>query len=263
MDVNAKSSKVIPFKGGSTQIHFYETVSSTMDIARQKALEHCQDHTIIIADHQTAGRGRMQRNWQSDEGGLYMTWILRPTVDPSFCFGYTFSAALAIIAVLKQTYTINALVKWPNDVLVNGQKIAGILTETQIENNQLNYLNIGMGININNILKSKDFQAITLQDILQNSVNPTPFIDQLVDELYFRFTHMTPDNILKEWKANNCTIGKQVKVVTPKSTIQGLAIDVDQRGALLVEKRTGNIKTVLYGDCFEMNTSKPSCPFVA
>ena len=233
-------------------IHTFDSVTSTMDIARQMADKNCPDRTVIIADQQTCGRGRMKRNWQSDQGGLYMTWVLRPEIDISFCFGYTFSAALSIAKSLEHMFKIIAEVKWPNDVLVKGKKIAGILTETQINNSELKYLNIGMGININNISDFQSFQSTSVRKILEQQVNKSKYIELLFDELDLSFKKMNPENVVSEWKSCNCTLGKMVKVKTSNSYIEGLAIDIDNNGALIVEKNDGKVETIIYGDCFEV-----------
>lgn len=244
------------FKFDKSRIHSFESVSSTMDIARQMAEENCPDRTVIVAKHQTCGRGRMKRNWQSDQGGLYMTWVLRPKINISLCFAFTFSSALSIVEALEKIFKIKAEVKWPNDVLVNGHKIAGILTETKMDNNELNYLNIGMGININNIPNSNTFQATSIKDLIQKKVNTSTFIDFLFDKLDYNFQHMNPKKVIQEWKARNCTLGKFVRVKTFASFSEGYAIDIDNSGALLLEKENGEIETVIYGDCFEVSGIK-------
>jgi len=237
----------------SSHIHIYKSLPSTMDIARQKAQSNCPNHTIIIADHQTSGRGRLQRQWDSDPGGLYMSWIVRPTLDISCCFAYTFSAALSIVRSLKKNFSVISHVKWPNDVLVDGYKIAGILTETLIDNHQLTYLIIGMGININNDPDSTIFKATSIKKLMQKQVNRISYINYLLNELYDQFENISSKETLASWKKNNCTLGKTVQIVTPTSTICGRAIDINANGNLLVETDHQTIETIYYGDCFQDN----------
>jgi len=253
-DINQRESSLtgqLHVNGDKSLVHIYKRLTSTMNLARQKALLNCPNHTIVIAEHQTDGRGRMNRRWQSDQGGLYMSWILRPTLDIPFCFAYTFSAALSIVETIRQNYSIAAHVKWPNDVLIGDCKIAGILTETQIENNELKFLNIGIGLNINNVSKSTTFKSISLHELLQQDVNKILFINNLLNKLHYRFEKVNPEEVLNTWKKYNCTIGKKVQVITPKSTICGLAVDVNPNGNLLVQKNNKDVEIVLYGDCFQ------------
>ena len=230
-------------------IHYYTSVSSTMDIARNMLQSNCPDNTVVIAKHQHCGRGRMQRQWQSDQGGLYMTWIVRPILSAQHCFAYTFAAALAIVHTLDQLFNITAQVKWPNDVLVNTQKIAGILTETKFENNQLNYLNIGIGMNVNNQVETDAFSAISIHEILQTHIDIDMIIQTLCKNMTTQFTHIRVDNVLESWKAYNCTLGKEVRIVLLDRTIEGRALNVNQDGALIVKQNNGQLETITYGDC--------------
>jgi len=230
-------------------IHYYESVSSTMDIARKMSQSNCPDHTVVIAKKQHCGRGRMQRQWQSDQGGLYMTWIIRPQLKPDQCFAYTFSAALAVVLTLDQLFKITAHVKWPNDVLIKSQKIAGILTETQFESNRFNYLNIGIGININNQIKTDSFEAISIVDMVQTEVDLNMFTQALCKNLKKHFSNIDANNILKLWKMHNCTLGNHVRIVLHDCAIEGMAVDVNQEGALIIEKYNNQMETVTYGDC--------------
>jgi BirA family biotin operon repressor/biotin-[acetyl-CoA-carboxylase] ligase len=230
-------------------IHYFEAVSSTMDIARNMSRSNCPNNTVIIATHQHSGRGRMQRQWQSDCGGLYMTWVVRPQLNAKYCFAYTFTAALAIVHTLDQLFNITAQVKWPNDVLINTQKIAGILTETQCENNQFSFLNIGIGINVNNQVKSDTLHAISVQDLVHTHVDLDSFIQPLCNNLSNHFRNIRVDHVLKSWKVHNCTLGKMVRIVLIDRIIDGCAVDINQEGALIIALGNGQLETVTYGDC--------------
>jgi len=241
--------KLSPSQFNNSRIHYYEYTASTMDIARQLARDQCPDGTVVIASIQSKGRGRMQRNWESQKGGLYMTRVIRPTLDISLCFAYTFAAALAIVHTLQHEYKIVAHVKWPNDILVKGRKIAGILTETAFQENRLTYLNMGMGINVNNQTDHYEFQAVSVQEILHETVDLNCFFTILDQALNQKLKIINVDQILEEWKIHNCTLGKDVRIVTPSSIIEGLAVGLNSEGALLIEKNNGSIETILYGDC--------------
>jgi len=232
-------------------IHFnyYTSVTSTMDIARNMAQSNCPNNTVIIAKHQHMGRGRMQRQWQSDHGGLYMTWVIHPQLNAQQCFAYNFATALAIVRTLDQQFNITAHVKWPNDVLVSTQKIAGILTETQFENNQFKYLNIGIGMNVNNQMETDTFNAVSVCDIVQKKVDMDILIQTLCKNLRNQFENICVNLVLESWKANNCTIGKRVHIVLPDRSIDGQAMDINLNGALIVKLDTDQLETLTYGDC--------------
>jgi BirA family biotin operon repressor/biotin-[acetyl-CoA-carboxylase] ligase len=229
--------------------YYYTSVSSTMDIARKMSQANCPDNTVVIAKHQHCGRGRMRRQWQSDQGGLYMTWVVRPKMNATQCFAYTFSAALAIVQTLDQLYNITAHVKWPNDVLIDTQKVAGILTETQYLENQFEYLNIGIGLNVNNQINTDAFRAISLNDIVRTHIDLDSIIQTLCKNLLVQFADIRVDQILEKWKVHNCTIGKNVRISLLDHTIEGQAVNIDQNGALVIKLNNGQLETVTYGDC--------------
>jgi BirA family biotin operon repressor/biotin-[acetyl-CoA-carboxylase] ligase len=233
----------------NTHIHYFNAVTSTMDIARNMAQSNCPDNTVIIAKHQHSGRGRLQRQWKSDDGGLFMTWVIRPRLNAMYCFAYTFSAALAIIHTLDQLFNIVSQVKWPNDILINTQKIAGILTETQFENNQFTYLNIGIGMNVNNQIKTDDFNAISLQDLIQTHVDMNNIVQSLCQNLTNQFATICVEHVIESWKAHNCTLGKKVRIVLMDRIIEGRAVDISHDGALIIAQSNGQLEEVTYGDC--------------
>jgi len=233
----------------NVHMHFFSSVSSTMDVARDISKSTCPNHTVIIAKHQECGRGRLKRQWLSDDGGIYMTWITRPKFAIEHCFAYTFSTALTIVHTLNQLFQIKAHVKWPNDVLVDSRKIAGVLTEMQLANNQFQYLNIGIGINVNNQTNTDAFSAISIHDILKKQVDKNLMIQQLCNNLATQFAHIHVDRVLESWKKHNCTIGKKVRIVLQDRTIEGQAININENGALIVKQNNGQQEAITYGDC--------------
>ena len=131
-------------------ILYYPEVSSTMDTAKDLARKNCPDFTVVIAGRQTKGRGRLQRQWRSDDGGLYFTMVLRPDLPVLLSSRVNFLASLTLARVLRELFQIDAAVKWPNDILVDGYKISGMLSELEAETDRILFINIGMGINVNN-----------------------------------------------------------------------------------------------------------------
>ncbi|MEJ2101713.1 MAG: biotin--[acetyl-CoA-carboxylase] ligase [Desulfobacterales bacterium] len=138
------------FPGWESRIIYYPQLPSTMVVAKELARNDCPNFTTVIAGRQTSGRGRLNRLWMSEEGGLYFTMVLRPDLPPVLSFRVSFLASLTLARLLRELFEIDAGVKWPNDILVNERKISGMLSELEAEADRLAFINIGVGINVNN-----------------------------------------------------------------------------------------------------------------
>ncbi len=238
------------FPDRESKIHYFPQVASTMDIARNLARKGCPDFTVVIAGQQKKGRGRLQRKWLSSEGGLYFTLVLRPEIPPVLSFRINFSASLTLARTLQRMFDINALVKWPNDILVDGKKITGMLSEMEAESERVSFINIGLGINVNNDPTSREPMAASLKKILGRDVSRKALLSEFLDDFEARMNSGNFDNIISEWKEYTMTLGRRVKVVTTNDVSEGIATDVDENGALILELEDGSVKKVIYGDCF-------------
>ena len=238
------------FPDRESKIHYFPQVASTMDIARNLARKGCPDFTVVIAGQQKKGRGRLQRKWLSSEGGLYFTLVLRPEIPPVLSFRINFSASLTLARTLQRMFDINALVKWPNDILVDGKKITGMLSEMEAESERVSFINIGLGINVNNDPTSREPMAASLKKILGRDVSRKALLSEFLNEFEARMNSGNFDNIISEWKEYTMTLGRRVKVVTTNDVSEGIATDVDENGALILELEDGSVKKVIYGDCF-------------
>jgi len=238
------------FPDRESKIHYFPQVASTMDIARNLARKGCPDFTVVIAGQQKKGRGRLQRKWLSSEGGLYFTLVLRPEIPPVLSFRINFSASLTLARTLQRMFDINALVKWPNDILVDGKKITGMLSEMEAESERVSFINIGLGINVNNDPTSREPMAASLKKILGRDVSRKALLSEFLDDFEARMNSGNFDNIISEWKEYTMTLGRRVKVVTTNDVSEGIATDVDENGALMLELENGSVKKVIYGDCF-------------
>jgi BirA family biotin operon repressor/biotin-[acetyl-CoA-carboxylase] ligase len=232
------------------RIHYFESVGSTMDVARDLARKGCPHLSIVVADFQGEGRGRMRRVWHSGEGGLYFTIVLRLAMPPQHIGRLNFYASSILAETLREDYGVEADVKWPNDILVDGQKLCGMLSELEAEGGMVTYLNIGIGINVNNDPTPLEPKAISLKGLLHRPIMRkellAAFLDRFEQNLEFAMT----EAVIDRWKTYNATLGHSVTVVTHNETIKGKAVDVDPDGALLVEQTDGTIKKMIYGDCF-------------
>ena len=238
------------FEDCGFNILYYPEVSSTMDTAKELARKNCPDFTVVVAGRQTKGRGRLMRQWRSDDGGLYFTMVLRPDLPVLLCSRVNFLASLTLARVLRELLQIDAAVKWPNDILVDGYKISGMLSELEAETDRILFINIGMGINVNNDPSVAEPGASSLKKIAGREISKKILLDRFLAEFKQRLNEAKFENVISEWKKFTVTLNRQVKIVTHKEVSEGLAVDVEQDGALVLELADGSHKKIVYGDCF-------------
>jgi len=231
-------------------IHYFDEVDSTMDIARELARKQCPHFTVVIAGRQKKGRGRMKRNWLSSEGGLYFTIVVRPKIPPALSSRVNFAASMILAQTLRKMFNINAMVKWPNDVLVDGKKISGILSEMEAEIDRVSFISIGLGINVNNDPTPYEPMATSLKKILGKEVPRMKVLKAFLDHFEDAVNDAEFDNVVSEWKRYTETLNRHVRIVTAHEVSEGLAVDVDDNGALILKLADGSVKKIIYGDCF-------------
>jgi BirA family biotin operon repressor/biotin-[acetyl-CoA-carboxylase] ligase len=237
-----------------SQIHYFQTVDSTMDIARGLARKGCADFTVVIAETQTSGRGRMDRNWVSPKGGLYFTLVLRPHIPPVMSPLVNFGAALVLARTLQDICGVDARVKWPNDILIHGKKVSGMLSEMEAAGDQVSFVNIGIGINMNNALPSDLPTATSIKKVSGKTCSRKAFLAEFLDRLEDRIHQPDLTTVIGEWKTCSATLGQQVRIVSHQGVIEGKAMDVDSNGALVVRTKEGSLKKIYYGDCFHTSS---------
>lgn len=238
------------FAGRESSIHYFSELSSTMDMAKDLARKNCPDFTVVIAGRQTKGRGRLNRQWLSDDGGLYFTLVLRPNIPLPMSSRVNFLASLTLARVLRDMYQIEAAVKWPNDILVDDRKLSGMLSELEAEADRVFFINIGMGVNVNNDPTGVEPGAISLKNMLGREISRVRLLSRFLDEFEERLKNAEFENIISEWKQYTVTLQRQVRIVTQREVTEGLAVDVDENGALIVKLADGSFKKIIYGDCF-------------
>jgi len=231
--------------------HFLE-LGSTMDVARELAKKGAPAGTIIIAETQTKGRGRLGREWLSPRGGIYFTLILRPCISPAYAPRINLMAAVAVALTMRELFLLHAEVKWPNDVLIGGKKVCGILAEMDAELDRINYVNLGIGINANVPPQQLVETATSLQAELGREISRRDFLRALLTELEAWQERLMDSMLLQEWKRLSATLQRQVKIVAADQVVEGDAIDIDAYGALLVRNRSGEINRILAGDCVHL-----------
>jgi len=238
------------FPARKDRMHFFREVSSTMDVARELARSGCPPMTAVVADRQHHGRGRLDRRWLSADGGLYITVVLRPLLPPALGPRAVFCASLSLAEVLDRKFAVAAAVKWPNDVLVGERKIAGILSEMEAEADRISYLNVGIGINVNNDPSGAMARAVCLQQLVGRPVSRKHLLADFLDDFQQRLEKRPPEELVAAWKRRCVTLGRNVEIVTHRESLTGRAVDVDESGSLILETAGGHRRVVYYGDCF-------------
>ncbi len=238
------------FPGRESRIIYHAELPSTMDAAKELARKGCPDLTTVIAGRQTSGRGRLNRQWRSERGGLYFTMVLRPDLPPVLSFRIGFLASLTLARILNQIFGIDVRVKWPNDLLVRERKICGMLSEMEAEADRVAFINIGIGLNVNNDPSAVEQAATSLKIILGRAVSKKEILSRYLDAFERQMQNAAYDGAIEQWKQYSVTLNRDVRVVTAREVFTGKAVDVDDTGALVLKCFDGSLKTIRYGDCF-------------
>lgn len=234
--------------------HFNE-VSSTNIVAKDLALKNSPHGTLVISDTQTLGKGRLGREWISPKGGIWSSLILRPNLEPIDAPKLTQIAAAALTLTLK-SYGFDAKIKWPNDILINNKKICGILTEMSCDMDSINYVIVGIGINVN---LSKEDIPIELQDkasslylvsgkTIERSFLYSSFLKNF-SELYNDLLKNPNTTIwIDICRENSAFLGKEIIISSRKEDEKVTFIDLSNTGELIIKDSQGNVRNVLSGE---------------
>jgi BirA family biotin operon repressor/biotin-[acetyl-CoA-carboxylase] ligase len=224
-------------------VEYHDAIGNTNDRARELAGAG-ESELAVLADEQTGARGRLDRSWTSPSGGIWLSLVCRPDIPPSQAPIYTLAAAVAATEALSEV-GIDAGIKWPNDVVVDGRKLVGILTEMEGEADRVSWIVVGIGINANVDSDAVPETGTTIRELI-GDVDRAALTRALIER--FEELRNDPESVLPAWRASAVTLGRRVRVTTPNDEIVGRAIDVEFPGALVVETETG-IERVSAGDC--------------
>lgn len=234
------------------KIHYYDHLPSTMDAAMELCGQGVAEGTTVIAEYQTKGRGRLGRSWVSTKyKGIYLTFILRPDIPSSQIPVLTLMTAVSICEGIKEYAGVQAQIKWPNDILVNGKKLGGILTELKGEIDSANFVLIGFGLNVNNSREELVPGAISLKEEKKEEVSRQGLLKEIlrrIEDNYGFFTRKGGQVILDKWRAYNVTLGRRIKLACRREHLEGLAMDIDSDGGILVRKDSGIVEKFMAGD---------------
>jgi BirA family biotin operon repressor/biotin-[acetyl-CoA-carboxylase] ligase len=241
-----------------TSVFSFDSLPSTIDKAVALAQEGAPEGTVVVAEAQTGGRGRLGRTWSSPAGvGIWSSIILRPSIPPREAPKLTLLIAVGVAKTLNERYRLNARIKWPNDVIVNGKKICGVLTELLAEQDAVRYIIASFGLNVNQTRSGFPDEVARIATSMRIEAGrkldrPRVFKDILM-ELDTQYVHFIPPgrgsaSILEQWRELSCTLGKHVKVQLRDESIEGIARDIDDDGSLIIELADGGLLSVAYGD---------------
>jgi BirA family biotin operon repressor/biotin-[acetyl-CoA-carboxylase] ligase len=232
------------------RVLYYPSVTSTNEIAKKEAGRGVEEGTVVIADEQTAGRGRLKRSWLTPAGNIALSVVLYP--EKRILPLLIMMASLAVSHSIEAVTGLKTQIKWPNDVLINGRKVCGILIESDVRNEEVNYLIIGMGINVNagkDVLSGVVTPATSLYMEAGHEVSRLQIILELItdmDNLYH--TIVSGGSVFNKWRDRLITLGKEVKVTSGKEELEGIAESVETDGSLLVRSPDGILDRVVAGD---------------
>lgn len=237
-------------------IVYKDLIDSSNNLAKKIANEGCEDGMIVVAEEQGAGKGRLSRGWISPHAkGIWFSVVLKPPFLPEEAPKCTLMSAVAVVKAINKIPGVKAAIKWPNDILLLGKKLVGILTEMSAEFGHINYVVIGIGINTNATPEDYPEEVRPLAvSIADAATAPFTRVELLADilknmeELYEKVLVEGFKPVLEEWKQYSCTLGQEVKVIAPDKTYLGTAIDIDEEGLLMVRKEDGIVEKVVAGD---------------
>lgn len=236
---------------GQRCYRYYE-VPTTMEVARKLAKEGAPEGTVVIADTQTAGRGRLGRSWFSPRGGLAMSVIFKPAIEhiPYMVM----VASLSVVEAVKQTTGIICSLKWPNDVLIGGKKVCGILIENEMTAGQVSFTIVGIGVNINfdpSTFPEISDTATSLSCELGKSVDSDEFVRALLFELerlYLQIRAGKTYGVYRLWKERLETLRKWITVKSGQQVEEGRAVDVTEKGSLVLQRADNSLIEIMAGD---------------
>lgn len=236
------------------ECYFFEEIDSTNDFAKKLAAKNLQEGDIIVANYQNKGKGRFNRDWISEKGeGLYFSLILTPYIDINKVTHITFLIGIALCNTINKL-GLNAKIKWPNDIILNGKKVSGILTELTAQVENIEYIIAGIGVNVNNIIFNEEIKNKATSLYLESG----KFFErrEIISDILFEFEkiykiYLTTKEFnlfYEEYKKLCLNIGQNVKIILNGKEITGKATDIGNFGELVILKENGEETIVVSGD---------------
>lgn len=240
------------------EIAYYDSTTSTNWAAKKLCAEKdaADLHgTLVVAEEQTGGFGRLGRAWASPAGGIWASVILKPTLPIDSLPMIMMAASVAVARSIRRKYDLGALIKWPNDVYIGDKKVAGLILELSSEGEEVHYCLLGLGIDANvdlNELSPELRRMVTsISAELGREVDRASLLAMILREFESRYRILSSgefEPVIREWKSLSLTLDTRVSIRTMRKTFEGVAIDIDQHGALIIRRDNGRVEKVVAGD---------------
>ena len=236
------------------ELHLFPEAGSTNTLAMDMASNGAPEGTVVIAETQTGGKGRLGRKWISPKGNLYLSVILRPVIATYQAPLITLTGAVAVASAIRKQCGLDARIKWPNDILISGKKACGLLTEMSAEQDRIRHIVLGIGIDVNMELDALPADVRTLTTTLAaeagETIDRTVLLQQVLRELdsWYQIFLANEQDMLREWTSLNMTSGKRVTVSGAGRVVEGLAQGIDSEGRLIIKLDDGAVHAVAAGD---------------
>lgn len=239
------------------RIYYFYTIDSTQNFAIELGSKPQENGSLVIAHKQTHGRGRLSRKWISPSGGIWFSLVLHPEFEISAATLFPVVSSLALAISIEKVLKIKPKLKWPNDLTLNGKKVAGILVDVSVESGKIDYLVVGVGINFKinpqevekAIKRTENYYGVAALVKKNDKASPVKLVQAFLyelEKLYEVILHGNSEYLIKEWTKRSSGIGKAVTVLSPTGMIRGKAIRVDKDGALVVSNK-GKSQRILVG----------------
>jgi BirA family biotin operon repressor/biotin-[acetyl-CoA-carboxylase] ligase len=230
------------------KIIYFNSISSTNSYAKNLIKKNAEEGTVIISDVQTNGRGRKNRNWLSPKEGLWFSVLLYPKIPAQYAMYVTMAASISVVQAINKLTSLLPIIKWPNDLLLEGKKICGILTELDAEIDRINYCIVGIGINVNNYLDKELIEkAGSIIDFYNSKISRVELLKLFLyyfDINYLKLISKNFDYIKDLWLSYADILDKKVRIIGEKNIITGLIVDIDDTGCLIINTNDKKIKVV-------------------
>ena len=239
----------------SKNIVFHERLTSTNVLAKDLALKGAPEGTIVLAEEQTAGKGRMERLWLSPAyKNLLFSILLRPSLPVDQVFALSMALCIAVLEEIDSANRLDVKIKWPNDLCINHKKLAGVLTEFSVRDKRLEYVILGLGLNVNWMPEEGDGLIYPATSILAESdrmVSRNDLISGILKRFegyYQKVLSERLEDLYIRWNELSDVIGKDVEIISQDGIVTGKALRIDRQGALILKDDQGEEKRILTGD---------------
>ncbi len=231
---------------------YHEAIDSTNTLAKALAQRGAEEGTLVIAEEQTAGRGRLGRRWLAPRGSsLLFSLIFRPDLPAERAQGLTMVCGLGTCQAISALSGLPAKLKWPNDVVLHGRKVGGILTEASTTGMRVDYVVVGIGLNVNLDVATlpADFNATSISNELGRALSRSSLLQTILGQIERRYLMLRAGEWpAKDWAATLETVGQRVKLCATQGILEGIATAVDEEGALVLRLDNGQLRKVHVGD---------------